>query len=129
MSAPAERHTDPHTGPTVVIHGVDVTPVAQCAHWHSERDVIAIKHKCCGLYYACISCHAALAGHEPQVWPRGERGVRAVLCGQCRRELTVDEYLGCGNTCPGCKAYFNPGCALHYDMYFEMQDSKKGMMA
>lgn len=130
MSAPppaaAERHTDPHTEPTVV-QGVNVTPIAQCAHWHSDRDVIAIKHKCCGQFYACISCHEALAGHEPQVWPRSERGVPAVvLCGRCRWELSVEEYLGCGNACPGCQAAFNPGCALHYDLYFEMQDAKKG---
>lgn len=118
MSAPAQHQATPKTEPTV--HGVDVTPITQCAHWHSERDVIAIKHKCCGVYYACISCHEACAGHEPEVWPRSERGAEVVLCGRCRRGLTVDEYLACGNTCPGCKAEFNPGCALHYELYFEV---------
>lgn len=102
------------------VHGVAVTPTTQCAHWHSDRDVIAIKHKCCGEYYACISCHEVLAGHKPEVWSRGERATKAVLCGRCRRELTVDEYLGCRNLCPGCAAEFNPGCALHYELYFEV---------
>jgi uncharacterized CHY-type Zn-finger protein len=107
--------------PTPTVKGLDVTPRAQCSHWHSPRDIIAIRHKCCGQYYACISCHEALAGHPPQVWPRDEqRGAKAVLCGACRRELTVAEYLASGNACPGCRAEFNPGCALHYDLYFEM---------
>lgn len=110
--------------PRPAVHGLAVTPLTQCAHWHSARDVIAIKHKCCGTYYACISCHAALANHAPAVWPlREQRGpARAVLCGRCGREWTVEEYLGCGNVCPGeaCGAAFNPGCAGHYELYFEM---------
>lgn len=107
--------------PTPTVKGVDVTPRAQCAHWHSPRDIIAIRHRCCGQYYACISCHEALAGHPPRVWGLGERDAAAVvLCGACRRGLTVAEYLACGNACPGCRAEFNPGCALHYDLYFEM---------
>lgn len=108
-------------GPTV--HGVDVTPTTQCAHWHSDLDVIAIKHRCCGRYYACISCHDALAGHPAEVWPRAEQRagtVKAVLCGRCRREMAAGEYLACGNVCPGCGAGFNPGCARHYGLYFEM---------
>lgn len=106
------------SGPKV--HGIDVTPLTQCAHWHSDHDIVAIKHKCCGEYYGCISCHEALAGHEPDVWPRGEWATtRAVLCGRCRRELTIGEYLGSGNACPGCEAGFNPGCARHYELYFE----------
>ncbi|CAN8105289.1 unnamed protein product [Discula destructiva] len=108
----------PPTKPKV--HGLEVSPLTQCAHWHSDRDVIAIKHKCCGAYYACISCHAALADHAPEVWLLGERDVGAVLCGRCGREWTVAEYLGCRGACPGCEAAFNPGCARHYEMYFEM---------
>ncbi|KAH8649964.1 hypothetical protein BX600DRAFT_517187 [Xylariales sp. PMI_506] len=134
--------------PPVTVKGVAVTPLTQCAHWHSDLDVIAIRHRCCGEYYACISCHEALAGHPSEVWPRetfsapaaaaaavtattaGDATVGGVsskdatggvvLCGRCRRELSIAEYLGCGNTCPGCGAGFNPGCAKHYDLYFEM---------
>lgn len=102
------------------VHGLAVRPHTQCAHYYSERDVIAIRHKCCGEYYACIACHEALAGHPPQVWPRTERDQKAVLCGHCRHELTIAEYLGCGNRCPACQAAFNPGCANHYHLYFEL---------
>jgi uncharacterized CHY-type Zn-finger protein len=34
--------------------------------------------------------------------------------------LSIHEYLACGNTCPTCQAAFNPGCANHYPLYFEM---------
>jgi uncharacterized CHY-type Zn-finger protein len=112
-TAPAEE--------VAVVHGLEVTRLTQCAHWHSDRDIIAIRHKCCGRYYACISCHEALAQHEPAVWPRNERDAKAILCGNCRGELSIDEYLSCGSTCPTCKAAFNPGCANHYDLYFEME--------
>ncbi|KAI1844244.1 hypothetical protein JX265_010301 [Neoarthrinium moseri] len=102
------------------VKGLQVTPLTQCAHWHSPRDIIAIRHRCCGDYYACISCHEALAGHEPQVWPKAERdSAKAVLCGSCCHELTVAEYLACDNACPRCGAAFNPGCSKHYDLYFE----------
>jgi uncharacterized CHY-type Zn-finger protein len=102
------------------VHGVEVRPHTQCAHYHSERDIIAIRHKCCGEYYACIACHEALAGHLPQVWPRAERTTKAVLCGNCRTEMTISEYLASGNQCPQCQAAFNPGCANHYHLYFEL---------
>ena|SRR5579875_117282 len=85
-------------------------------------DIVAIKMKCCGTYYACKDCHEALAGHEIAVWLRSERWQRAVLCGHCQTELTIDDYLGSGNRCPACGAGFNPGCAKHYPYYFEMSD-------
>jgi uncharacterized CHY-type Zn-finger protein len=100
--------------------GLAVTARTQCAHYHSERDIIAIRHKCCGEYYACITCHDALADHAPQVWPRAERTTQAVLCGNCHAELTINEYLASGNQCPYCQAAFNPGCANHYHLYFEL---------
>lgn len=117
-TATATDSKSPPPHPTV--HGVNVSPTTQCAHWHSDLDIIAIKHKCCSEYYACISCHEALASHPTQVWPRHERHTKAVLCGSCRRELSIDEYLSCESKCPGCASGFNPGCAKHYELYFEM---------
>ncbi|ORY67788.1 CHY zinc finger family protein [Pseudomassariella vexata] len=107
--------------PDIAVRGLEVTARTQCSHWHSERDIIAIKHKCCGEYYACISCHEALADHPNQVWPKGEQGIaKGVLCGNCHHELTIVEYLGSGNRCTKCAAEFNAGCRLHYDLYFEV---------
>ena len=101
-----------------LVHGVALDAETRCAHYHSPLDVIAIRMHCCGEYYACADCHDALAGHAHTPWPRDARATRAVLCGACRAELTIDEYLASGNRCPRCDAAFNPGCARHYHLYF-----------
>lgn len=103
-----------------VVHGRDVTKRTQCVHYHSERDIIAIKHKCCDTFYACIQCHNELAGHPPQVWDKAERQTKAILCGSCHSKISIADYLACANTCPQCQAAFNPGCANHYHLYFEI---------
>lgn len=108
-----------------IVHGISVTPLTQCTHWHSPLDVIAIKHACCQKYYACISCHNALEGHEPTVWSLSQRDERAVMCGSCGHQLRVDEYLQSGSECTRCGAKFNPGCKGHWAMYFEMEESQE----
>lgn len=107
------------TGARQPVFGVDVDPETRCAHWRSPLDVIAIRMRCCGDYYACRDCHDALAGHAAQVWARGEWDQAAVLCGVCGGELSVRAYMDCESRCPGCGAPFNPGCRLHYPLYFE----------
>jgi uncharacterized CHY-type Zn-finger protein len=87
------------------------------------RDIVAIKMKCCGVYYACKDCHAALAGHRIQVWPRSEWDQAAVLCGNCRTELTISQYLESASKCPACGAEFNPRCRNHHHFYFEIEPS------
>lgn len=103
------------------VHGRDVDKQTRCAHWHSSIDIIALKMCCCGEYYACRECHDEDTAHEAAVWPRAEWDQPAVLCGACGCELTVRTYLDCGNRCPACAAAFNPGCRLHYHLYFEME--------
>ncbi|WP_293384699.1 CHY zinc finger protein [Phenylobacterium sp.] len=100
------------------VRGLDLDPQTRCAHWHSDLDVIAIKMACCGTYYACHDCHAALAGHPPRVWAVEEFDEPAVLCGACGTELSVSAYLACGSRCPHCGAGFNPGCHKHRRLYF-----------
>lgn len=91
-----------------------------CRHWHSPLDVVAIRFRCCGHTYPCLQCHAEAEDHPVRPWPAGEFDDRAaVLCRVCGRWMTVNDYLGCGSTCPGCGASFNPGCALHAHVYFE----------
>ncbi len=102
------------------VRGIAVDAQTRCAHWRSERDVVAIKMKCCGAWYACKDCHDALAGHAIQVWPRAEWDAAAVLCGACGHEMTVRAYLDCADACPACGAGFNPGCRLHRHFYFEV---------
>lgn len=103
----------------LICRGVDVNARTQCAHYHSERDLIGIRFRCCGEFYACYACHQALADHPAQVWPRAERAAEAILCGNCQSMLSINEYLACENVCPRCRAAFNPGCAGHYHLYFE----------
>jgi uncharacterized CHY-type Zn-finger protein len=103
-----------------VVHGVSVTERNQCVHYRSDRDIVAIRFKCCDTFYACILCHQEIAGHEPAVWGRDEREVRAILCGACHGTLSIAEYLASGNTCPRCGAAFNPRCGNHYHLYFEV---------
>lgn len=100
------------------VSGIELDQNTRCAHYHSDLDIIAIRLRCCGTYYACKECHDALADHDVRPWPLEEYSTRAVLCGACGTELTISEYLGCGNRCPACGAAFNPRCSAHYHFYF-----------
>jgi len=100
------------------VRGIALDSQTRCGHYRSALDIIAIKMKCCGFYYACRDCHDALAGHEAQLWPRDEWNRPAVMCGSCGIELSIHQYLECSNRCPGCSAAFNPGCRNHYHLYF-----------
>lgn len=101
------------------IYGQTVDNQTRCQHWHSDLDVIAIKFKCCEKYYPCFSCHEEEADHKSEVWAKADFDTKAILCGVCGTELTVNEYQTSGNTCPKCNAAFNPGCSKHYHLYFE----------
>src|SRR5689334_3467102 len=92
----------------------------QCAHYYSDRDLVAIRFKCCDTFYACMQCHEEMAGHAPSRWSKDEREIHAIYCGNCCRTLSIADYLNCGNFCPLCRAAFNPGCADHYHFYFEV---------
>ena len=109
------------------MHGLAITPLTQCTHYHSALDIIAIKHFCCGKFYACIRCHDELEAHAPGVWPRDRRDERAVLCGGCQHVLGIGEYMACGGACTRCGRGFNPGCKRHWDMYFEgVEEGEEG---
>jgi uncharacterized CHY-type Zn-finger protein len=100
------------------VRGVDLDAETRCAHYRSVLDVIAIKMKCCGVYFACKDCHEASADHPIEVWPRPEWAQPAVLCGTCGYEMTIEEYMASSYRCPDCGAPFNPGCRKHYQFYF-----------
>ena len=104
---------------TARVRGVDLDPQSRCAHYHGPWDIIAIKMKCCGTYFACKDCHQALADHEVRVWPKTEWNERAILCGSCGEEQTIEQYLAGRSTCPNCHANFNPNCSRHHGFYFE----------
>ncbi|HPK03848.1 MAG TPA: CHY zinc finger protein [Candidatus Sumerlaeota bacterium] len=101
--------------------GVEIGARGTCAHYNSERDIVAIRFRCCGEYYGCHACHALLAGHPAERWPHFEFDRRAILCGACGEELTIHQYLSSPEACPLCHAPFNPGCRKHHQLYFEVQ--------
>ncbi len=105
----------------IEVKGKIVDEHTRCTHYHSTRDVIAIRMKCCNEYYACIDCHRETADHDASVWPATEFDTKGVLCGECYNELTIAEYLQSGHQCPFCKASFNPGCSNHYHYYFAVE--------
>jgi uncharacterized CHY-type Zn-finger protein len=100
------------------VRGLNLDSQTRCKHYHGPTDIIAIKMKCCGVYYACKDCHQALANHPIEVWPAGEWNQLAILCGACGAELTIHQYMQCHFRCPNCLEHFNPGCRHHYDSYF-----------
>lgn len=100
------------------VKGIGVDEKTRCHHYHSPKDVVAIRFYCCDEYYACIKCHQEMADHQVEVWPRGEQSAEAVLCGNCNREMSIELYKN-EDRCPFCKHPFNPGCSLHFPYYFE----------
>nr|WP_082684260.1 CHY zinc finger protein [Lentibacillus amyloliquefaciens] len=101
----------------IVIGAID--DETRCEHYHQHNDRIAIKFYCCGKYFSCIKCHEEYGCGNRKVWPLSEFNEKAILCGNCRHELTINGYLNSSYCCPYCDAAFNPGCALHYHLYFE----------
>ncbi len=98
--------------------GSTVDDQTRCVHYSGPTDVIAIKFYCCREYYPCHRCHAESAGHRATQWPTDARGEKALLCGVCDTELTIDGYFAV-HSCPACGAEFNEGCSLHRHFYFE----------
>lgn len=101
------------------IYGIDVDERTRCFHYKTDLDIIAIKFRCCGKWFPCYECHAAISDHDPQVWPAEEFDANAVLCGECGLRLSINEYFECGSACPQCESRFNPNCASHYHLYFQ----------
>jgi uncharacterized CHY-type Zn-finger protein len=100
------------------VRGVNLDAQTRCEHYHGPTDIVAIKMKCCGVYYACKDCHVALADHPIEVWPENDWHKPAILCGACGTELTIAQYLASESICPVCQERFNPGCRKHYHFYF-----------
>ncbi|MEN2741097.1 CHY zinc finger protein [Microbacterium sp. X-17] len=103
--------------PRVLGHVVDGE--TRCIHYRTPLDIVAIRFACCGEFYPCHLCHAESAGHEAAPWPRDACDERAILCGACGTVLTIATYLD-ADACPECRAPFNPRCALHAHLYFEL---------
>lgn len=105
----------------VIVKGNTTDDQTRCIHYHSQLDIIAIKFKCCETYYPCFYCHKSEAGHPAEKWKDEDFNREAILCGVCKTELTIRQYLESNYNCPSCHSAFNPGCHNHNHLYFEMQ--------
>ncbi|MBS4044290.1 MAG: hypothetical protein KGZ59_10780 [Chitinophagaceae bacterium] len=104
----------------MTLKGKLIDDQTRCEHYHSHQDIIAIKFKCCDTYYPCFECHQETTAHQTQVWNKNEFNTLAILCGNCKQEISIKEYLLSNHQCPNCKAKFNPKCNNHYHLYFEV---------
>jgi len=91
----------------------------RCKHYDTENDRIAIKFYCCRQFYACYKCHMEFGCGRALVWPRKYFHIKAILCGSCGHQLTINDYLTSSNYCPLCLHPFNPRCFSHHHLYFE----------
>ena len=103
----------------IFVEGALTDNHTRCVHYRLPEDIIAIKFKCCDTYYACIHCHEEYAGHIAERWKIAERKNKAVLCGNCKKEMIIETYLKSNSACPFCKSAFNPKCVNHHHFYFE----------
>lgn len=101
------------------VKGKPVDDHTRCVHYHGALDIIAIKFDCCNDYYPCYYCHHETANHPATVWPKTAFKTKAILCGACLKEMTIEAYKASEYECPFCKAAFNPKCAGHDHLYFE----------
>ncbi|WIV17499.1 CHY zinc finger protein [Paenibacillus polygoni] len=103
------------------VYGAVLDRETRCIHYHSEKDIIAVKFACCNRYYPCYKCHEEHADHAIRRWPQEQFSELAILCGNCHSELSIKEYMNT-DSCPHCHALFNEGCAAHYHIYFEKRN-------
>lgn len=99
--------------------GPTVDAQTRCAHYAGPFDVVAILFFCCGRWYPCMRCHEACEAHPIRPWPRSRHDAEALLCGVCAHRMSIASYLR-AEACPSCAAGFNPGCAAHHSLYFEL---------
>lgn len=120
LSYPPEPRTLVLNGHKLAGLGIDAQ--GRCHHYNGPTDVLALRQPCCAapVYYACYLCHEATAGHAMQPWPRKEFDEKALLCGHCGHTFSIKRYLEQPTACPHCGTAFNPGCATHHNLYFQL---------
>lgn len=88
-----------------------------CPHYASELDIVLNKCAICLTYWPCYRCHALAEDH--QFGPMPVAAPDSVKCAKCGYVMGFYEYRKT-TACPGCGRGFNPGCATHASIYFEL---------
>ncbi|HLR55046.1 MAG TPA: CHY zinc finger protein [Pseudogracilibacillus sp.] len=104
----------------IEVSGVGVDRQYRCQHYHKQEDIVAIKFKCCQTYYACYQCHE-LEAHATERWDKTEFQEKALLCGACKSEFTIYQYVNGHAICPVCHTAHNPACKDHFHLYFDLR--------
>lgn len=102
----------------MTIFGFPIDSSGRCKHYHGINDIVSIKFKCYEKYYPCYKCHEE---HSIIRWEKEDFAEKAILCGNCHNELTINDYIE-KKKCTHCNSGFNPNCSLHYDIYFKVQE-------
>ncbi|SFF86675.1 Uncharacterized protein, contains Zn-finger domain of CHY type [Halobacillus alkaliphilus] len=103
---------------SIKVKGTGVDEHTRCAHYHSNVDIVAVKFYCCQEYYGCYYCHKEKANHSERKWPKEQWEEKAILCGNCWTEFSIQTYMKV-TQCPACAHPFNEKCSYHYPLYFE----------
>ena len=98
------------------IYGQLVDIEGRCVHYHSPLDIVGNLCATCQQIWACHLCHQEATDHPFGTVPV-TASYAAVLCGVCGCGMTPATY-GAVHACPLCSSPFNPGCRLHWDLYF-----------
>jgi len=103
----------------IPVYGQVIDGDTRCKHYHSPRDIVAIKFRCCKKYYPCYQCHNEAENHKISIWGKEDYETRVILCGVCQYQLTIYEYKNVAR-CPQCESELNPYCSQHFHLYFEL---------
>lgn len=101
------------------VYGRTTDDATRCVHYQTPADIVAIKFTCCGRFYPCFQCHSECETHPALQWPETQWSEKAILCGECRTEMTITDYRQT-TKCLSCGAGFNPGCSTHAHLYFQL---------
>lgn len=103
------------------IYGKLVDKETRCVHYHGDKDIIALQCAACLKFYPCYQCHNEEETHLFQPWLKTQFDQQAIFCGHCRTQLSIHCYLQ-ADECPQCHHPFNPNCAKHYSLYFQIDE-------
>ncbi|TWT11350.1 hypothetical protein FRX54_03460 [Streptococcus sp. sy004] len=99
------------------IYGDVVDLETRCLHYHSARDIVALRCFSCRRYYPCYHCHDTYEQHTYQAYSSQSED-EVVFCGACQIGMTALAYRQGKSVCPNCSAAFNPACKEHESIYF-----------
>src|SRR5699024_7970441 len=91
----------------------------RCKSYVSVKDFMEIKFYRCNTFYTFFTGDREQVNHALGNCPKEKFNTKAILCGVCRTEMTIETYMN-HNACPECGSVYNENCQLHYPIYFDV---------